>query len=74
MLKKMLSENKGTLLKEIFHHLQPKPLLNIGKTPLFFRVNAYMPDDNIGIPKPYGNHQPFKPTSLGTNMRHIKKP
>jgi hypothetical protein len=41
---------------------------------LNFRVNAYMPDDNIGIPKPYGNNQPFKPTTLGSNMRHIKKP
>ena len=33
-----------------------------------------MPDDNIGIPKPYGNHAPFKPTVPGTNMRHIRKP
>ena len=33
-----------------------------------------MPDDNIGIPKPYGNNAPFKPSTLGSNIRHIKKP
>merc|ERR1712228_237917 len=37
------------------------------------RPNAYIADD-IGIPKPYGSHAPFKPSSLGANMRHIKKP
>lgn len=37
------------------------------------RVNAYIPDE-IGIPKPYGNHAPFKPFEPGTNMRHFKNP
>jgi len=37
------------------------------------RPNAYIADD-IGIPKPYGAHAPFKPTPLGANLRHIKKP
>ena len=37
------------------------------------RPNAYIPDD-IGIPKPYGALQPFKPSELGTNMRHIRRP
>merc|ERR1711871_439540 len=37
------------------------------------RPNAYIPDD-IGIPKPYGALAPFKPTELGTTMRHIRKP
>jgi len=37
------------------------------------RPNAYIAED-IGIPKPYGAHAPFKPSSLGANMRHIKKP
>lgn len=37
------------------------------------RPNAYIPDD-IGIPKPYGALQPFKPTELGTTMRHTRKP
>lgn len=33
-----------------------------------------MPDDNIGLPKPYGSYKPFKPTPLGSNLRHIRKP
>jgi hypothetical protein len=33
-----------------------------------------MPDDNIGLPKPYGMYKPFYPTPLGSNLRHIKKP
>ena len=37
------------------------------------RPNAYIPDD-IGIPKPYGGLAPFKPTELGSTMRHIRKP
>ena len=38
------------------------------------RPNAYIPDDIVGIPKPYGGLAPFKPTELGTTMRHIRKP
>jgi len=37
------------------------------------RPNAYIPDD-IGIPKPYGQLAPFKPTQAGSTMRHIRKP
>ncbi|KAL4493400.1 hypothetical protein ABPG72_007408 [Tetrahymena utriculariae] len=37
------------------------------------RVNAYIPDE-IGIPKPYGKHAPFKPFEPGSNMRHFKNP
>lgn len=37
------------------------------------RPTAYIPDD-IGIPKPYGNLAPFKPSELGTSMRHIRNP
>jgi len=37
------------------------------------RPNAYIPDD-LGIPKPYGNNAPFKPTGAGSSMRHIRKP
>lgn len=35
------------------------------------RPTAYIPDD-MGIPKPYGNLAPFKPTEAGSSMRHIK--
>merc|ERR1719265_2621127 len=38
------------------------------------RVNAYIPDGEFGLPKAYGSHAPFMPTTLGTTMRHIKKP
>ncbi len=38
------------------------------------RPNAYLPNDEVAIPKPYGNHAPFKPSVLGANMRHIRRP
>lgn len=37
------------------------------------RPNAYIPDD-FGIPKPYGNLAPYKPTVLGATARHIRNP
>lgn len=37
------------------------------------RPTAYIPDD-VGIPKPYGNLAPFKPSEPGSTMRHIKPP
>lgn len=38
------------------------------------RPNAYIPSDELGIPKPYGQLAPFKPTISGATMRHIRKP
>jgi chromosome segregation ATPase len=38
------------------------------------RLNSYIPDDGVGLPKPYGSHAPFVPSQLGSNMRHIRKP
>eukprot|EP01029_Cantina_marsupialis_P005198 TRINITY_DN15594_c0_g1_i1.p1 TRINITY_DN15594_c0_g1~~TRINITY_DN15594_c0_g1_i1.p1 ORF type:complete len:914 (+),score=315.90 TRINITY_DN15594_c0_g1_i1:113-2854(+) len=37
------------------------------------RPNAYIPDE-LGIPKPYSNLGPFKPTETGSTMRHIRRP
>ncbi len=37
------------------------------------RPTAYIPDE-IGIPKPYGNLAPFKPSEAGSSMRHIRNP
>ena len=37
------------------------------------RPNAYLPEA-LGIPKPYGQYAPFKPTEPGSTMRHIRKP
>lgn len=40
------------------------------------RHNAYIPESemDLPLPKPYGAHAPFKPSHLGANMRHIRKP
>ncbi len=39
------------------------------------RVNMYIPEDSpLALPKPYGNLAPFKPSELGSSMRHYKKP
>ncbi|XP_019365009.1 PREDICTED: coiled-coil domain-containing protein 146 [Gavialis gangeticus] len=40
------------------------------------RPNAYIPDeeDVLPLPRPYGALAPFKPSVLGSNMRHIRKP
>lgn len=37
------------------------------------RPTAYI-DPTMGIPRPYGAKAPFKPTQLGSNMRHIRRP
>lgn len=40
------------------------------------RPNAYIPDEEnvLPLPRPYGALAPFKPSVLGSNMRHIRKP
>lgn len=43
------------------------------RTTAELRPTAYIPDE-IGLPKPYGALAPFKPTSPGSNMRHIRPP
>jgi len=50
----------------------PAPALTV-RTTAEPRPNAYIPDE-IGIPKPYGNLAPFKPTVGGSTMRHIRMP
>merc|ERR1719361_1694487 len=47
---------------------------NFTRTTAEPRVNAYIPEDEHGLPKAYGNNTPFKPTVQGTTMRHIRKP
>ena len=47
--------------------------LQVTRTTAEPRPNAYIPDD-IGIPKPYGQLAPFKPTQAGSTMRHIRNP
>ena len=38
------------------------------------RVNSYIPDDDMGLPQPFGGQAPFQPTKKGSTMRHIRKP
>merc|ERR1712070_1329826 len=47
---------------------------NFTRTTAEPRVNAYIPEDDHGLPKAYGLNAPFKPTVLGSTMRHIRKP
>jgi len=47
---------------------------NFTRTTAEPRVNAYIPEDDHGLPKAYGHNAPFKPTAQGTTMRHIRKP
>jgi hypothetical protein len=47
---------------------------NFTRTTAEPRVNAYIPEDEHGLPKAYGLNAPFKPTVLGSTMRHIRKP
>lgn len=50
--------------------MQPNTMAKTTAEP---RPTAYIPDE-LGIPKPYGGSAPFKPTELGSTMRHIKLP
>lgn len=52
---------------------QLKPM-HSAKTTAEPRPTAYVPEDEIGIPKPYGKAAPFKPTEAGSTMRHIRNP
>lgn len=47
---------------------------NFTRTTAEPRVNAYIPEDDHGLPKAYGNNAPFRPTLAGSTMRHIRKP
>jgi chromosome segregation ATPase len=38
------------------------------------RPNAYVPDDGVGLPKPFGKHAPFKPAEASGGMRHYHAP
>ena len=39
------------------------------------RVNAYIPQDGVGLPKAYGRWGPMHPTKLGTTCyKYIRKP
>jgi hypothetical protein len=41
---------------------------------VFARPNAYIVQNDLPLPKPYGKFAPFKPSEPGSNMRHYHKP
>jgi len=49
---------------------------NIIRTTAEPRPNAYIPDvaHGLGIPKPYSGLAPFKPSEVGSTMRHYRAP
>jgi len=47
---------------------------NFTRTTAEPRVNAYIPEDDHGLPKAYGLNAPFKPSVPGSTMRFIRKP
>nr|XP_047126143.1 coiled-coil domain-containing protein 146 isoform X4 [Hydra vulgaris] len=67
---------KAQAKKKADEHLQQNMLPGVVITTAEPRPNAYIPDDSssLPLPKPYGSNAPFKPTELGSNMRHIRKP
>jgi hypothetical protein len=38
------------------------------------RPNAYIPENSLPIPKPYGSLAPFKPNEQGSHLRFYRKP
>lgn len=57
--------------KEIMRILEAKGTMTA--TSAEPRPHAYIPE-KLGIPKPYGTFEPFKPMEPGSTMRHIRKP
>jgi len=66
----LMRRSNEAYAKNVLQETAPTQLTHTTAEP---RPNAYIPDD-IGIPKPYGALAPFKPTELGTTMRHIRRP
>merc|ERR1719446_1456796 len=70
-------ENQKELMKQAaLQRRQEEEIMNSNftRTTAEPRVNAYIPEDEHGLPKAYGVNAPFKPTVLGSTMRHIRKP
>merc|ERR1712066_882657 len=73
----MQNERQKDLMKQAaVQRKQEEDILNsnVTRTTADPRVNAYIPEDEHGLPKAYGNNAPFKPTVQGSTMRHIRKP
>jgi hypothetical protein len=71
------SDRRRVMMAELALHKQEEMLMeqpeNMLKTAAEPRPTAYIPDE-LGIPRPYGNSAPFKPSEVGASMRHIRVP
>jgi len=69
-------ETQAKYHKEMVQDEQPFELANGVTTTAEPRPNAYIPNEESGlpVPKPYGALAPFKPSETGSSMRHIRKP
>ncbi|KAM4748551.1 coiled-coil domain-containing protein 146 [Rhinophrynus dorsalis] len=68
----MDKEEKARIAEEEEQRLMPNGVYTTAEQ----RPNAYIPEneDALPLPRPYGALAPFKPSELGSNMRHIRKP
>jgi hypothetical protein len=64
---------EGAMRREEEMQMTQPSAANMLKTSAEPRPTAYIPDE-LGIPKPYGSLAPFKPSELGSTMRHIRVP
>jgi len=73
--RRMKIEEDNWQRQEAAQNAQPQmpTVQHVTRTTAEPRPNAYIPDE-IGIPKPYGQAAPFKPTEPGASMRHVRKP
>lgn len=69
--KNALGNSLGSSSGSLYDFERENPQL---RTTAEARPTAYIPEDLLGVPKPYGNLAPFKPSTLGSSMRHIRNP
>ncbi|XP_053320353.1 coiled-coil domain-containing protein 146 [Spea bombifrons] len=65
-------EQKAKIQEEENQQLLPSGVYTTAEQ----RPNAYIPDAEsaLPLPRPYGRLAPFKPSELGSSMRHIRRP
>ena len=68
--RKRLLAIESTMRREESLRLTQTDGSGLPKTTAEPRPTAYIPDD-VGIPKPYGNLAPFKPTEAGATMKQF---
>lgn len=73
-----MNERRKKLRKEYLQKDNEYNNENGFKTTAEIRPTAYLTDDNgvgdLGLPKPYGKHAPFKPSETGIHLKRIRQP